>query len=921
MELKETLNLPQTTFPMKGNLPTTEPVQIEWWEKNQIYSKLQAKNKSKSTFTLPDGPPYANGDIHIGHVLNKCLKDFVIKYKSMVGFRSEFIPGWDCHGLPIEHKVTKDLGPKRREKSDQDLRELCRAEAQKWVSRQMGQFKRLGILARWDEPYLTMHAAYEAEEVRELGRCLDNGLLYQGNKPVYWCPALQTALAEAEVEYQNHKSPAVYVKFAVTGKSFGPLQNLQKPAFVMIWTTTPWTLPSNQGVALHPDFEYAFYESEGELLFVACELAESISKNTGKTLTLASDKATGSHFENLKVQHPFYDRTSLVILGNHVTLEAGTGCVHTAPGHGQDDYIVGLRYGLKVLSPIDAAGKFTDEVPEYLGTTIWNANPIVVERLRENGRLFFHQEIEHSYPHNWRSKTPLIFRATKQWFLSVDKEDNSIRKKALDSLNEIQFVPQWGRARLVAMIENRPDWCLSRQRVWGVPIPVFDCTKCETTLVEKKIFNQVADLMEKGRGIDEFYLNDISLFTSGYKCEKCGSTEFKRGRDILDVWFDSGVCHAAVQAKREGLTPVADLYLEGSDQHRGWFQTSLLSSIAAHGRPPFKKLLTHGFVTDPKGRKMSKSLGNVIDPADISNKSGSEILRLWAAYEDFGQDVGCGQDSFARVTETYRRFRNTMRYLLGNLNDFDPAKDEIKFEQMLPLDQWAMSKLQKLISDCRAAFDGYEFYKAYHALNLFFTVDLSATYLDILKDRLYTASKKGIKRRSAQTALYHILQTTLKLMAPITSFLSEETYQHFPSQWPRSESIFLADYPTENLSLRNEKLETEFERLIVVRSLVQKQLESLRNEKVIGASLDAAVKMTLDPEHFPVAHKYQSLLQEMLIVSQVHLTQGAANLIEVSKASGDKCERCWTYSLEIGQNKKYPTVCPKCSEALIENEI
>ncbi len=913
-ELKNTLNLPITDFPMKANLAEKEPQAIAGWNERKLYHKILQKNSARPKFVMPDGPPYANGNIHIGHVLNKCLKDFVVKYKNMSGYRAAFIPGWDCHGLPIEHKVTKELGPKRKEKSEADIRELCRQEAKKWIEIQKNQFMRLGILGEWENPYLTLDPAYEAEEVRELARCLKNGVLYRGEKPVYWCPTLQTALAEAEVEYAPHKSHSIYVKFFMDkGLEKFSSKLLKKPTAVVIWTTTPWTLPANLGIAFHPDFEYQFFETEENYLLIATQLKEAFEKETGVTLTPTGIKTKGAELDRLTAKHPFIARESLFVLGDHVSADAGTGAVHTAPGHGQDDYKVGLKYGLKVLSPVDAAGRYTDEVPEYQGKQIFEMNPVIVERLRESGHLISARIFEHSYPHNWRSLTPLIFRATPQWFLGMDLESNPIRKKALAALKEIQFVPKWGESRIRSMIENRPDWTLSRQRIWGVPIPVFYCEKCDQEILEVAVMEKVADLMEKNGGIEAYHKLPIKDFIGDRKCKKCGHNEFKRGQDILDVWFDSGACHAAVQSRRSDLASPADIYLEGSDQHRGWFQTSLLSSIASTGKAPFKALVTHGFVNDAKGRKMSKSLGNVIDPADIWKKDGAEILRLWAAYEDFGDDLSCGPESFQRVTESYRKFRNTIRFMLGNLGDFKPEKDQVAYSELTALDQLALSKLNDLIAKSTDAYEKYEFFKVYHLLNNFFTVDLSAAYLDMLKDRLYTWRKDSLERRSSQTVIFELLGNLIRIMAPITSFLSEETLTYMPGN--KAESIFLLDYPKTNAKWDNSQLKIEFEKLFELRSEVSKALEELRREKIIGSGLDARLEITAEGDSYKVLKKYENNLSEYYIVSQVNLSQGPAK-ISVSKAKGQKCERCWYFDEKIGLSPKFPTVCPKCVRAL-----
>ncbi len=924
-ELKNTILLPKTDFPMKGNLPEREPKMIEAWETAGLYQKILEKNAGRPKFTLPDGPPYANGSIHIGHVLNKCLKDFTIKYRNMAGWSAAFIPGWDCHGLPIEHNVTKTLGPKRKEKTDTDMRKLCREEAQKWVNHQREQFRRLGVLAEWENPYLTMDPAYEADEVRALARALKKGTLYRGEKPVYWCPTLQTALAEAEVEYHEHKSPSIYfvMPFDDATKSFG---SFEKPVGFAVWTTTPWTLPANLGLSLNADYDYGFFDSGERILIVASALKESVEKETGLVLQDTGISVKGAKFERMNARHPFYDRNSLIMLGSHVTLDAGTGCVHTAPGHGQDDYRIGLQYGLPVLSPIDAEGRYTDEVPEYKGTKIWDANPLVVERLRANGGLLAFKEISHQYPHNWRSKTPLIFRATPQWFLGMDLEVSSdrevsakaeaadMRGRALKEIDSIQFFPKWGEARLRAMIENRPDWCLSRQRVWGVPIPVFTCKSCDTVLAKPEVMEAVAGAIENEGGIEAYYAHPESDFTKGHPCTKCGGTDFSRGSDILDVWFDSGVCWSAVQKRRPELNFPADAYLEGSDQHRGWFQTSLLAAMATEGHAPFKALVTHGFVTDVQGRKMSKSLGNVVDPAEMIKKSGAEILRLWTAYEDFGQDIGCGKESFDRVTETYRRFRNTMRFLLGNIHDFKPESDSVEFTKMTTLDQWALGRLNELVRESARAYESYEFYKVYQALNNFFTVELSAGYLDMLKDRLYTGKRDGRVRRSAQTALYTMADVLTRIMAPITSFLAEEVYAELPGK--RAASVFLTEFPQATPEWDNVALKEDLAQLFGVRSEVTKRLEELRQTKAIGSGLDAKITIRADGALHATLKKYEALLSEFFIVSQVSLVMGQLE-VTVAHADGEKCERCWYWSTELGTNPEFSTVCPKCVPALV----
>lgn len=907
---KDTLNLPNTAFPMKADLNVREPQFINDWKNKDIYNRMISENSSSGKFTMPDGPPYANGSIHMGHTLNKCLKDFVIKYKNISGFAAPFIPGWDCHGLPIEHKVTKDLGEKRKDKSAKDIRDLCRKEALHWVDNQKTQFERLGILADWQNPYLTLNSSYEAEEVRELARILDNGILYRGKKPVYWCYALQTALAEAEIEYAPHTSPSIYVKFPF--KPSAKVGSFDKPVYVVIWTTTPWTLPANVAICLHPDFEYGFYDTGSEYWMIAKDLSESFCQNTKSEFKSCLKTIKGSILEGEKAHHPFYNRESIITLGKHVTLEAGTGCVHTAPGHGQDDYYVGTQYNLPILSPVDDEGKFTSEVPEFQGEHVFSCNDKIIDLLKTKGNLIQATKLNHSYPHCWRSKTPLIFRATSQWFIKMDDEKFNVRKKSLSSISEkIKFTPDWGIKRLTAMIENRPDWCISRQRNWGVPIPVFYCTDCDHVHMTSKFLNHVADLMENNHGIEAYFEGtDTELLGGDIPCPNCGSKKWKKGTDILDVWFDSGVCHAAVQRRREGLEFPADLYLEGSDQHRGWFQTSLISSIASNGEPPFKQLLTHNFVNDESGRKMSKSLGNYVNPMDLVASSGAELLRLWTASQDYGQDINFSKESFQRIQESYRKFRNTMRFLIGNLDGFDFDKHSIEFKKLKPLDQWALTKLNRLIEDATNAYERFEFFKVYHLLNNYFTVDLSAHYLDLLKDRLYTAGKNSPERRSAQTVLHHQLMSLVSIMAPITSFLAEESYSFYSGK--QKDSVFLEKFPTVNKSWINVEVESDFDKLFEFRDQVTKKLELMRQSKTIGSSLEAKVNISADGQNYDLLNKYQSELCEFFIVSQVELSKGNL-LIDTTKAEGGKCPRCWYISKQVAQGKN---VCEKCEKAL-----
>jgi isoleucyl-tRNA synthetase len=920
MNLKDSLNLPKTDFPMRANLPENEPKRLKAWEDEDTYVKLQEQNKaSGKTFCMPDGPPYANGDIHLGHVLNKVLKDITLKQKSMMGYHAPLYPGWDGHGLPIELKVTKALGPKRHEKTKKEIRSLCRDEAKKWIKKQEEQFKRLGVMAHWDQPYWTIQTDYEAEEVRVLSKIYERGLIYKGKKPVFWCPKLQTALADTEVEYMDHESPSIYVSFPFAKGALdgSPLESFaDEEVSAVIWTTTPWTIPANLAISLHPDFDYQLLETNKGRIILAKDLVESVEKDAGLEVSKVLCEFKGNELEGLKARHPFLDRDSLLVTGEHVTLDAGTGLVHTAPGHGVDDYQVGLRYDLEIFSPVGPDGKYTKDYPQREGEFIFTANPEIVKDLDEAGRLISHKVYKHSYPHNWRSKTPLIFRATPQWFLKVDDEDFSVRKKSLEmASNEIEFVPGWGKSRLEGMLKNRPDWCISRQRIWGVPIPALICQSCGEAWTDKKFMSEVADRMEKSEeGIEAYFEGDLEdLYPE--KCPHCGGTHFKKSEDILDVWFDSGVCHSAVQKKREGLTFPADIYLEGSDQHRGWFQTSLLSSVAAYDETPFKALITHGFVNDSKGRKMSKSLGNVIDPLDVIKKSGSEILRLWVAYEDYGQDVNVSQEIFSRVTETYRRVRNTMRFMLGNIHDFKQEQAP-KFSDLDSLDKWALIRLNLLIQEIREHYNTYSYYKVYHAINLFFTVDLSARYLDILKDRLYVEHKDSPLRKSSQYVLSEIVKSTAVLMAPILSFLSEEVYEHVSIE-DQKDSVFLETMPEYDDSISDADLMQDYETLFELRSEVSKALEEMRAKKEIRASLEAQVALSSKQLSKELWDKYQNTLAEFFIVSKVIYSDNKAEDLKVMLAEGEKCPRCWHIE-ELSEHACGERLCNRCSKVMSE---
>ena len=914
---RQTLHLPQTDFPMKARLSEREPKIIKQWSEHQIHKKILEKRKNSKPFFLPDGPPYSNGAIHIGHALNKILKDIVIKYKNLRGFKARFLPSWDCHGLPIELKALKKRSEKAH-RTSKGLRQLCREEARFWMEKQKQSFKRLGVLADWDHPLLTMDSDYEAGEVRAFARMVQKGLIYRGTKPVFWCFKLQTALAFSEAEYREHKSPSVYVSFDLDSAGEKKL-NSPQPVSAVIWTTTPWTLPANSAICLHPDLKYGLYKGEKKSYLLACERAEAFFKETGLPSLPKQQSFKGRELEGLVSLHPFMDRASPLVLGDHVRLEAGTGLVHTAPGHGLEDHLVGKKYQLKAYCPVDEKGHFTKELPEELrGLFIFKGNQVIVELLKSSGHLVSHKEIIHSYPYNPRSDSPLIYRLTPQWFLSLDKQTQnglSIRSKALEACEKsINFIPDWGKARLEAMIQTSPDWCLSRQRTWGVPLVVFYCRNCSAPLLDSKIIEKIADEMKaSGEGIEYYFSKTAEeLLPKDLKCGDCASQDFQKGKDILDVWFDSGIQHFVFAKKKEPeWTFPADLFLEGSDQHRGWFQTSLLSSLALNSAPPFKTLLTHGFVNDKQGRKMSKSKGNVLDSETMIKKNGAEILRLWVASENFSFDVSAGEEGFQRVTESYRRFRNIFRFILGNLNDFDPVQNLLEFKDLNAVDQWMLGQLNLLIKNSLQAFDEFTFHKVYQQLNHFFTVKLSAFYLDIIKDRLYTFSKHSLERKKAQTVLYQLIDQLLPLMAPITSFLSEEAYFYLPKKI--KESVFLEDYPEVVSEWWDEGIQNLFSQLFPLRSELNKQLEALRKKGDIGSNLQARAKITLETDFITPALSEQERL-EFFSVSQLVIEEGKRPHLTAEPAQGEKCLRCWFVSKNLNEKG----ICLKCVQNLNE---
>ena len=914
-DYKPTLNLPKTDFPMRGNLPNREPKQVAAWQEQGLYQAVRETMQGRPKFILHDGPPYANGNIHIGHAVNKILKDIIVKSKGLSGFDAPFVPGWDCHGLPIELNVEKKKGKVGKKIDAAEFRQACRDYAQKQVENQMTDFKRLGVMADWQNPYLTKDFEYEANEIRALAKLIEQGHLIKGTKPVYWSVGGHSALAEAEVEYENKRSHAIAVRFKVVDEAafFARCHHVEAhlgegPLSVVIWTTTPWTLPANQAVALHPNLEYALVQVNGEngseRLFVAEALLKETMDKWGFEHYQVIAYGRGDQFDLIRLQHPFYDRIVPIILGDHVTTDAGTGCVHTAPGHGQEDYAVGLHYDLEVDCPVDGYGNFVEGTPIFAGENVLKADEHVIEVLQEHNALVHHEAITHSYPHCWRTKTPLIFRATPQWFISMTEE--GLREKAMQAISQVRWVPDWGQARIEGMIEGRPDWCISRQRFWGVPIPIFIHTQTGTMHPNTvEIMEEVAALVEK-HSIDAWYHLDPSRLLGA------DADDYEKVTDILDVWFDSGISHFAVLNQREDLACPADLYLEGSDQHRGWFQSSLLTSLAINGEAPYKQVLTHGFTVDKDGKKMSKSLGNVVAPQDIANKYGADILRLWIAAADYRYEMTVSDEIISRTADAYRRIRNTSRFLLGNMSNFNPEKDLVAYDHLLPLDQWIIGQAAKLQADIIAAYDNYNFHAIYQAVTHFCSVELGAFYLDVIKDRQYTAKMGGLPHRSVQTALYHIAEALTRWIAPILSFTAEEIWQGLPGTHPSS--VFTAQWYDGLTSLEeNQQMNSAFwADVMTVRSAVLKQLEICRNDGVVKGSLTAKVTLFADAPWLETLQALQQELRFVLITSFAEakpLTEKTSTALaseldgvwlEISPVTEPKCGRCWHHRQEVG---------------------
>jgi isoleucyl-tRNA synthetase len=919
---KDTCNLPRTSFSMKANLQTAEPETVARWDAMDLYGKIRAAKSGAPKYLLHDGPPYANGEIHMGHALNKILKDLVVKSHNMLGFDAPYVPGWDCHGLPIELKVDRELGQKKKQMSTADFRRACRAYAEKYVDIQRRDFKRLGVLGAWSKPYKTLEFTYQANIVRALGKFVEQEMVYKGKKPVHWCTHCRTALAEAEVEYEPHTSPSIYVEFPLKEDSQRELAKrvpglAGKPVSVLIWTTTPWTIPNNLAVAFHPEFEYGAYDVSGKTVIVATDLAQAVSAKIGKPLGTPLATFTGRAMERLVFRHPIYDRDSLGVLGEYVTLDAGTGAVHTAPGHGADDYHTGVKYGLDIYAPLDAGGRYTDAVELFAGLKVWDANPKVEAALQERGRLWHREDFDHQYPHCWRCHNPVIFMATSQWFIAMDARQ--FRQRALKAIADTRWIPAWGQARIEGMIANRPDWCISRQRAWGVPIPAMDCVKCGTALMTKAMVDTAAGVFDI-YGADAWYERPIEEFVpQGLACPSCGGTAFEREFNILDVWFDSGSSHEAVLPFREDHHWPADIYLEGSDQHRGWFHSSLLVGIGTRGRAPFNQVLTHGFVMDEHGRKMSKSLGNTVAPQDVIKESGAEILRLWVSMVDYRYDMNISKEALTRTIEAYRKIRNVIRVLVANLYDFDPKADAVAKSRLLEIDRWALAKFADAAERIVKAYDDYDYPAIFQIANQLITVDLSAFYVDVTKDRMYTFGVKSEARRSGQTAMFIIVDGLARLLAPILSVTMDELWRMLPGE--REESVHLALFPRDLDRLKDAALLDRWAQLAAVRDEVNLKLEEKRKDKTIAANLSARVIITPGATTAPLLEQYREFLPTLFGVSEVDLrTPGPQDLttsdIAVARAGGTKCERCWRYVPSVSAEPDRTGLCPRCVEAL-----
>lgn len=912
-----TLNLPKTEFPMRGGLPKAEPKTLERWEKEKVYDKLIEKNEGKPKYVLHDGPPYANGDIHLGHALNKILKDFIVRYKNMAGFQSPFVPGWDTHGLPTELKARAKAGiGSSADISVLELRKLCEEFVTGYIDDQRSQFKRLGCIGEWDNPYITLRHEFEAEQIKVFAEMADKGYIYKGLKPVYWCPECKTALAEAEIEYAEDPCHSIYVKFRVTddlGK-FEAMGIDPSKVFFVIWTTTTWTLPANLAICVGPRYEYSVIKCGDEYYVMATDLYENAMAEAELTDYEVVATIKGAELEYMKTQHPFLDRESLLIVGEHVTLESGTGCVHTAPGHGVDDFNVCQNYDIPTVCPVNGDGVLTEEAGQFAGLTTEEANKKIAIYLDETGSLFALKKIIHQYPHCWRCKTPILFRATDQWFCSVD----DFKDKAVDAINTVEWIPAWGKDRITAMVRDRKDWCISRQRKWGVPIPIFYCKDCGEPYVNKEAMLAVADLFGK-EGSNAWLEKDASeILPEGTKCPKCGSSSFDKEKDIMDVWFDSGSSWRAVCKRRPYLGAPVDLYLEGNDQYRGWFQSSLLTSVATQGVAPYRTVLTHGMILDMERRKMSKSLGNGISPQEVTQQYGADVLRLWVASSDYQSDISISRDILKQMSEAYRKIRNTARYILGNLNDFDPEKDMVAANDLLPIDKWAVVKLNELITKCLNAYDKFEFHQVYHSIHKFCVVDMSNFYLDVLKDRLYTEKADSKERRAAQTAMYLILDSLTRMLTPILAYTADEIWRYLPHRAADdAENVLYNSMPSTVAIDVDDDFIAAWDRIHELRDTVKKSLEVVIKEKVVKSSLETCVTLKASGEEYDFIQKVLPELKSVFIVSEVKLEKADGELeVEVTKAEGEKCERCWAYSTTVGSDAEHPTLCARCAAIL-----
>jgi isoleucyl-tRNA synthetase len=931
-ELKATLNLPHSDFPMKANLTQSEPKRLAVWEQERIYEQIRAQRQDAPTYVLHDGPPYANGPIHLGHALNKCLKDFVVKSKTMAGFDAPYVPGWDCHGLPIEIKVDEQLGRKKLEMPAIAVRRACREYAQKYLDLQRKQFKRLGILGRWELPYSTMTPEYESKIIETFFQFLEGGFVYKGLKPVLWCMHDRTALAEAEVEYDMHTSPSVYVRYRLTSPPEAiDVRLAGKQVSTIIWTTTPWTLPASLAVAFHPDFEYVALEQDGEVYIVAEALAATTKAASGLERAQEIARFPGARMERVTFAHPFLDRSILGVTATYVTTDQGTGAVHTAPAHGVDDFATGARYGLSQLCDVDDGGHIRNGLPEYDGMFVFKANAPIIALLSERGALIARQEIHHSYPHCWRCHRPVIFRATEQWFINMetpmaaskpqaDGPVTTFRQRALAEIDRVKWDPAWGKERITNMVSTRPDWCISRQRIWGVPIAVLLCVQCGRPLNDPAVNQSIVDLFAK-EGADAWYVHDAAeILPAGAACSSCGNAQFKKEMDILDVWFESGASQAAVLGREKDLPWPADLYIEGGDQHRGWFQSSLLCAVGTRDAAPYRMAATCGWTLDEQGRAMSKSLGNGVDPVDIAERLGAEIVRLWVASVDFREDVAASENLMQRVSETYRKLRNTFRFLLSNLNGFEPEEHAVPWEHMLPLDQYMLTRTRELTEKILGWYEDFEFHRIYHALNEFAVAELSQLYIDAVKDRIYTFAPGNPARRSAQTVLWMIAEALVRLVAPLLSFTADEIWHYMPPVTNRLPSVHLELFPKpESLAARiDAEFMSDWASLLALRDEALKSLEEARKAKLIGKALDARLVLEVPEPMGALLGRYQGSLKELLNVSQVEVISGPgpAVIATTLPAEGKKCERCWNYSVHVGEDWRWPTVCERCSAAL-----